>query len=112
MTCKRSFKNACTVVVDCNEIVFISLQKANWRAQHEDFIKTIRHAKMVTNYVKEGGNLSDLPPPEPSQNPDYVTCDFCQRRFAPNVAERHIPRCKDIKARPAPPKSKVPKNKR
>ncbi|KAL9953865.1 hypothetical protein ACROYT_G041338 [Oculina patagonica] len=69
--------------------------KADWRAQHENFIKAIRYAK----------GLSNEPPP-PTENPDYVQCPHCERKFNPATAERHIPKCKDIKAKPAPLKKK------
>lgn len=69
--------------------------KADWRAQHENFIKTIRYAKGVSNT-----------PPPPAQNPDYVQCPHCERKFNSAAAERHIPKCKDIKAKPATLKKK------
>eukprot|EP00118_Oscarella_pearsei_P027342 m.311018 g.311018 ORF g.311018 m.311018 type:complete len:398 (+) comp58150_c0_seq1:73-1266(+) len=80
--------------------------KQNWRRQHEEFIEAIRAAKKVQDHIKRGGKLSDLPPPPPSENPNYVQCLYCLRRFNPATAERHIPKCKDTKHRPAPPKSK------
>ncbi|XP_068682543.1 zinc finger C2HC domain-containing protein 1C-like [Montipora foliosa] len=64
--------------------------KADWRAQHDNFIKAIRYAK----------GLSDEPPP-PAENPDYVQCPHCKRKFNSAAAERHIPKCKDIKAKPS-----------
>ncbi|EDO29664.1 predicted protein, partial [Nematostella vectensis] len=70
-------------------------KKVDWRAQHESFIKAIRYAK----------GSSDEPPPV-MENPHYVQCPHCERKFNPETAERHIPRCKDIKARPAPPKGR------
>jgi len=69
--------------------------KADWRAQHENFIKAIRYAKGESNE-----------PPPPTENPDYVQCPHCERKFNPSTAERHIPKCKDIKAKPAPLKKK------
>lgn len=68
----------------------------NWRAKHEDFIKTIRAAKQMQAYVAKGGKLSDLPPPPPSENPDYVQCPHCSRRFNEAAATRHIPICQSI----------------
>ena len=42
------------------------------------------------------------PPPDDNddnwvENPDYVTCPCCTRRFQPQTAERHIPHCKSSK---------------
>lgn len=72
-----------------------------------EFINAIRDAKRVTEHMKRGGKASDLPPPVPSENPDYVFCRFCTRRFAPDVAERHIPKCQTTVNRPAPPKQRA-----
>uniref|UniRef100_S4RNS8 Zinc finger C2HC domain-containing protein 1A n=1 Tax=Petromyzon marinus TaxID=7757 RepID=S4RNS8_PETMA len=72
-------------------------KKSNWRQKHEEFVKTIRAAKGVTQALKEGGPLP--PPPPPSLNPDYVQCPCCQRRFNEGAAERHITFCKEQAAR-------------
>ena len=81
--------------------------KSNWKQNHEDFIRSIRAAKQVQTHIKKGGKASDLPPPPPSLNPDYVYCQYCDRRFNPEVAERHIPKCATTVNRPAPPKKKA-----
>lgn len=73
-----------------------SKTNSNWRAKHEDFIKAIRAAKEMQAYVAKGGKLSDLPPPPPSVNPDYVQCPHCSRRFNEGAASRHIPICQNI----------------
>ncbi|XP_052744077.1 zinc finger C2HC domain-containing protein 1C isoform X2 [Bicyclus anynana] len=65
----------------------------NWRQKHEEFIQAIRAAKQVQAHLDAGGKLSDLPPPPPSENPDYVQCPHCKRRFNQAAAERHIPKC-------------------
>lgn len=65
----------------------------NWRQKHEEFIQAIRAAKQVQAHLNAGGKLSDLPPPPPSENPDYVACPHCGRRFNQSAAERHIPKC-------------------
>ncbi|KAJ2942086.1 hypothetical protein O0L34_g11003 [Tuta absoluta] len=65
----------------------------NWRQKHEEFINAIRAAKQVQSYLKAGGKLSDLPPPPPSENPDYVQCPHCKRRFNQAAADRHVPKC-------------------
>ncbi|XP_018320862.1 zinc finger C2HC domain-containing protein 1C isoform X2 [Agrilus planipennis] len=69
------------------------LPEANWRKRHEEFIATIRAAKVTQAHLAKGGKLSDLPPPPPSYNPDYVQCPHCGRRFNQAAAERHIPKC-------------------
>ena len=81
-------------------------KKSNWKENHKNFIQAIRYAKKVTEIEAQGGKVSDLPPPPVTENPDYVKCQWCSRTFAPATAERHIPRCKDIKSRPAPPKKR------
>jgi len=73
-------------------------KKVDWRKQHQDFIATIRAAKEYQVHVAKGGNPADLPPPPPSDNSDYVQCPHCGRKFNEGVAERHIPKCKNIKS--------------
>ncbi|KAH8341156.1 hypothetical protein KR074_004238 [Drosophila pseudoananassae] len=69
------------------------VKKNNWRKKHEEFIQSIRAAKQVQAHLARGGKLSDLPPPPPSENPDYIQCPHCNRRFNQQAAERHIPKC-------------------
>ncbi|XP_065311922.1 mucin-5AC-like [Dermacentor albipictus] len=71
----------------------VPVKKANWRAKHEEFLNAVRQARMVQEHLAAGGKLSDLPPPPPSENPDYVQCPKCLRKFNETAAERHIPRC-------------------
>ncbi|XP_054726058.1 zinc finger C2HC domain-containing protein 1C isoform X2 [Anastrepha obliqua] len=73
-----------------------SMKKNNWRRKHEEFIQAIRAAKQVQAHLARGGKLSDLPPPPPSENPDYIQCPHCSRRFNESAAERHIPRCANM----------------
>lgn len=84
-----------------------SSKKGNWRKKHEEFINAIREAKKVQAYLAKGGKLSDLPPPPPSENPDYVQCPHCSRRFNEAAAERHIPKCANMQHnKPKPPQKK------
>ncbi|XP_050295212.1 pecanex-like protein 1 [Anthonomus grandis grandis] len=71
----------------------LSAPKSTWRKTHEEFIAAIRAAKQAQAYVAKGGKLTDLPPPPPSTNPDYVQCPHCGRRFNESAAQRHIPKC-------------------
>lgn len=84
-------------------INIILQKKNNWRSQHDNFIQTIRYAKQVTEAEKTG-DISHLPAPPKTENPDYVPCPYCNRKFNEGAAQRHIPRCKDIKSRPPPMK--------
>ncbi|EDW16184.2 zinc finger C2HC domain-containing protein 1C isoform X2 [Drosophila mojavensis] len=86
------------------------VKKSNWRKKHEEFIEAIRAAKKVQAHLARGGKLSDLPPPPPSENPDYIQCPHCGRRFNEQAAERHIPRCATMehnKPRKNPPQPPV-----
>lgn len=76
-------------------------KKADWRRQHEEFINNIRYAKKVTYMEEQGMDTRDLTPPPVSRNPDLVPCPHCGRTFNISAAERHIPRCKDLKTKPA-----------
>lgn len=81
-------------------------KKSNWRKKHEEFIAAIREAKKVQAFLAKGGKLSDLPPPPPSENPDYIQCPHCSRRFNQSAAERHIPKCANMQHKPKPPPKK------
>ncbi|NXG14738.1 ZC21C protein, partial [Grallaria varia] len=78
-------------------------RKNNWKQKHEALIQTVSQARQLQQVLAKGGKLSDLPPLPPMENPDYVACTYCGRQFAPRAAERHIPKCKNIKNRPPPP---------
>ncbi|KFQ23475.1 Zinc finger C2HC domain-containing protein 1C, partial [Merops nubicus] len=80
--------------------------KSNWKQKHESLMKIVQQAHQVQQALSKGGKMSDLPPLPPIENPDYVSCPYCSRRFAPRVAERHIPKCKNIKSKPPPPQQR------
>ncbi|NWX37571.1 ZC21C protein, partial [Notiomystis cincta] len=78
-------------------------RKNNWKQKHEALIHIVSQARQVQQILTKGGKASDLPPLPPIENPDYVACTYCGRKFAPRAAERHIPKCKNIRNRPPPP---------
>ena len=65
----------------------LPMKKSNWKAKHDDFIKTIRSAR--------GDPITSPKETKAYVNPDYVQCEFCSRRFSESAAERHIPFCKE-----------------
>ncbi|XP_072545283.1 uncharacterized protein zc2hc1c isoform X2 [Salminus brasiliensis] len=71
------------------------LKKNNWRQKHEALIHNLRQARAPGGFPSQ---------PSADVNPDYVNCPHCGRRFAPGPAERHIPKCQNIKSRPPPPR--------
>ncbi|NWV05516.1 ZC21C protein, partial [Ptilonorhynchus violaceus] len=77
--------------------------KNNWKQKHEALIHIVEQGRQVQQVLAKGGKASDLPPLPPIENPDYVACTYCGRKFAPRAADRHIPKCKNIKNRPPPP---------
>lgn len=78
-------------------------RKNNWKQKHEALIRIMSQARQVQQTLAKERKVSDLPPLPPIENSDYVACTYCRRKFAPRVAERHIPKCKNIKNRPPPP---------
>ncbi|KAL4710221.1 hypothetical protein ACJJTC_005394, partial [Scirpophaga incertulas] len=81
-------------------------KNSSWRKKHEEFIQAIRAAKQVQAHLAAGGKLSDLPPPPPSENPDYVQCPHCSRRFNQAAADRHIPKCASYQFNKAKPNAR------
>ena len=73
-----------------------------WKRDHQAFQAAVRAGRQVKEAQERGIPLSALPPP-PSIDPeedDRVPCPHCGRRFAPKAAERHIPKCSSIQAKP------------
>ena len=79
-------------------LLFQPAKKSDWRKKREEFINALRAAKEAQRHVANGGKISDLPPPPPSDYSDYVQCPHCQRRFNEAAADRHIPKCANIKS--------------
>ncbi|XP_056332325.1 zinc finger C2HC domain-containing protein 1C [Danio aesculapii] len=70
-------------------------KKNTWRQKHEAFIQTMRQGRSSTS--QQPNSISGL-------HSEYITCPHCGRKFAQGPAERHVPKCQNIKSRPAPPK--------
>lgn len=73
---------------------------AKWKIQHEEFQNALKAMKQIKQIQQKGGNIRDLPPPPPSNYDHYVPCKYCGRKYAAEVAERHIPKCANIINKP------------
>lgn len=73
--------------------------KAKWKAESDAFRAAMKAARQY-NEAKATGK--PLPPPVASA-PDnsLIPCPHCGRRFNEKAAERHIPQCQNIKAKPS-----------
>eukprot|EP00347_Sterkiella_histriomuscorum_P024172 403332056 len=82
-------------------------KKAKWKQQHESLISAIRISKKMKQLEDNGGDVKEiqaLASQIPQQNTEeLVPCPYCQRKFNPNTADRHIPKCKDTINKPKPP---------
>lgn len=101
---KKSISGGSTTKAATAAAAAAEAKKSDWRRKHEEFIQAIRAAKEMQAHLAKGGKLSDLPPPPPSENPDYVQCPHCSRRFNQTAAERHIPKCATMKHNKPKPK--------
>lgn len=72
---------------------------AKWRDQSNAFREAMKAARQYSKAVAEG---KPLPPPVISA-PDksLVPCPHCGRSFNEKAADRHIPQCQNIKAKPS-----------
>lgn len=68
-------------------------KKALWRQQSEAFQHAMKAASAVGN-----GEAAPPPPAEPEDS--RTPCPHCGRKFEAAVAERHIPKCAQTKAKP------------
>eukprot|EP00092_Neocalanus_flemingeri_P004363 GFUD01004693.1.p1 GENE.GFUD01004693.1~~GFUD01004693.1.p1 ORF type:complete len:777 (+),score=188.63 GFUD01004693.1:179-2509(+) len=91
-------KNAAQLKAKEAKVEVKEQKKNDWRKKREEFINTLKAAKEAQRHLANGGSLKDLPPPVPMDTSDYIQCPHCNRRFAEGAAERHIPKCKDIKS--------------
>lgn len=78
-----------------------------WKKRHLDLVNNIRYAKKIQKVQEEGGDIRSIEAPKQHINPadEYTQCPYCSRRYNRDVAERHIPKCKNIINKPAPPPS-------
>jgi hypothetical protein len=92
-----------TEMVGCQRTKEVAKQQSNWKDASNALRDAMKESRRVTTILANGGNVKDLPPPTYSENKHYVACPHCQRRFAPDTAEKHIPKCAGTVNRPKPP---------
>ena len=63
-----------------------------WKQQHEQL-------KRAMQAMKGGGSAQEAAPIEIDDGREQ--CPHCNRKFNPDVAERHIPKCAEMKAKPS-----------
>jgi len=72
-----------------------------WKQQSQALREAMKYNRRVANAEAQGKDLSSLPPaPTNAMDSDLVPCPHCNRTFSEKAAERHIPHCKDMKAKP------------
>jgi ribosomal protein L37AE/L43A len=73
-------------------------KSAKWKNQSQAFREAMKAARDVSHAISTG---APLPPPTISApDPSLIPCPHCGRRFNEKAAERHIPLCTSIKAKP------------
>lgn len=74
-------------------------KSAKWKEDSERFREAMKAARAVSHAQATG---APLPPPTISApDPSLIQCPHCSRRFNDRAAERHIPQCKSIRAKPS-----------
>ena len=74
------------------------VKEGKWKAQSNQLREAMANMRAISKAEKEG---KPLPPAMPS-GPDMslIPCPHCGRRFNQKAADRHIPKCQSIKAKP------------
>jgi len=71
-----------------------------WQAQSNALRDAMRSMREDKNAVAQGKPLPTRAPAVNAVDPSFVQCPHCGRNFNESAAERHIPKCGDIKAKP------------
>ena len=84
---------------DTDAITVKNAKAQKWKQDSNAFRDAMRAAREVTKAIATG---APLPPPVNSgPDPNLTPCPHCGRRFNDKAAERHIPQCANIKAKPS-----------
>jgi uncharacterized C2H2 Zn-finger protein len=72
---------------------------AKWKEQSVQLREAMKMARMAKQAQETGAPMPDFVPSAP--DPSLVRCPHCGRSFNERAAERHIPLCTNIKAKPS-----------
>ncbi|CAM9447131.1 unnamed protein product [Chrysoparadoxa australica] len=82
-----------------------NIKQTKWREKHQELIHRVREAKRLQKYKDMTGSYDGYEPLYPdipsSAEMDFVQCPYCSRTYAPDVAARHMPKCKDMVHKPS-----------
>ncbi len=73
--------------------------KGKWAEQSRQFREAMRASRQVSKSIASGGPLPEYKPA--AVDPSFVQCPHCSRNFNEKAADRHIPLCNNIKAKPS-----------
>mmetsp|Transcript_14163 Transcript_14163/g.25331 ORF Transcript_14163/g.25331 Transcript_14163/m.25331 type:complete len:841 (-) Transcript_14163:248-2770(-) len=73
---------------------------AKWKRDSMALREAMKYNKEISKAQAAGIDISTLPPPTSSVHDDLVPCSNCGRTFSEQAAKRHIPLCKNQKAKP------------
>ena len=97
---------------DDREITGAMKKIPKWKVQSEQFRAIIKQNRLISEAEKTGKPLSSVPTVKPKLpsgyidgnggvlDDDLIPCPNCGRRFNEKAADRHLPICKNIKAKP------------
>mmetsp|Transcript_14948 Transcript_14948/g.31186 ORF Transcript_14948/g.31186 Transcript_14948/m.31186 type:complete len:359 (+) Transcript_14948:162-1238(+) len=77
-------------------------KKAKWKQESAQLRQAMASARAVTAAQKAGKDLRTVDIPQlAEEDDDRVPCPHCGRKFSQQAADRHIPQCQNIKAKPS-----------
>jgi hypothetical protein len=96
---ERRLKNKGKQAPQSERAIAAAAKKAKWKSDSDAFRAAMRAGKEVSQAIASGGPMPAQTASVP--DPSFVPCPNCGRTFNEKAAERHIPNCKNIKAKPS-----------